>query len=381
MNRDLTIVAIALMVWGLGEGMFLFFQPLYLEELGASPIQIGTILGIVGIAMTVAHIPVGYLSDRFGRRPMMYTAWFLGTSAAWIMALAQTLPLFVIGSALYGLTSFVVVPLNSYITAARGKMSVGRVITLIGATFSLGAIVGPILGGWIGDHQGLRFSFLIAALFFMSSTFLILFIRPQPVEKTIHSFKFSLVAGLKSKLYVQYLIIIFIVMFSLYLPQPLSQNFLQNERGINLTQMGLLISSRSVGIVVLNLVLGQLSAGAGFLFAQVGMALFSILIWLGTGFPWYVMGYFLLGSYQTARSLATAQGRELLAASNMGLGYGLIETVMSLAIILAPPLAGLLYSYNPTLIYSVSLILIFAGIIIFFFFSPIKRAQGKLEKP
>jgi DHA1 family tetracycline resistance protein-like MFS transporter len=311
----------------------------------------------------------------------MYTAWFLGTSAAWIMALAQTLPVFVIGSALYGLTSFVVVPLNSYITVARGKMSVGRAITLIGATFNLGAIVGPILGGWIGDHQGLRSSFLIAALFFMSSTFLILFIRPQPVEKTNHSFRYSLAAGLKSKLYVKYLIIIFIVMFSLYLPQPLSQNFLQNERGVSLTQMGLLISSRSVGIVVLNLVLGQLSAGAGFLFAQIGMALFSILIWLGTGLPLYVLGYFLLGSYQTARSLATAQGRELLVASNMGLGYGLIETVMSLAIILAPPLAGLLYSYNPTLIYSVSLVLICAGIIIFFFFSPIKRAHVKLEEP
>jgi hypothetical protein len=45
MKRDLILVAIAMFAWGLGEGMFLYFQPLYLEELGANPIMIGTILG------------------------------------------------------------------------------------------------------------------------------------------------------------------------------------------------------------------------------------------------------------------------------------------------------------------------------------------------
>jgi hypothetical protein len=36
MKRDLILVAIAMFAWGLGEGMFLYFQPLYLEELGAN---------------------------------------------------------------------------------------------------------------------------------------------------------------------------------------------------------------------------------------------------------------------------------------------------------------------------------------------------------
>ncbi len=49
MNRDLIIVAISLATWGIGEGLFFFFQPLYLEELGANPVQIGDILSIVSI--------------------------------------------------------------------------------------------------------------------------------------------------------------------------------------------------------------------------------------------------------------------------------------------------------------------------------------------
>ncbi|MGB7115957.1 MAG: MFS transporter [Anaerolineales bacterium] len=351
MSRDLILVAFALMTWGVGEGMFLFFEPLYLQEMGASPLEIGAILGGVGIAMTIAYLPAGYLSDRFGRRPMLVSAWILGTTATWVMALSRTLPIFVLGIGLYGFTSFVVVPLNSYVTAARGKWSVARAITFISAAFNFGAILGPLLGGWIGEQVGLHFSFLAAAFIFLLSTSIIIFIRPQPVE--ISSFergRFGF-GGLLNERFMRYLVVIFIVMFAMYLPQPLSQNFLQNERGISLFQIGQLISARSAGIVILNLTLGQLNARIGFIIAQAAMAMFTLLIWHGASFYNYALGYLLLGSYQTARSLAVAQGRALTQASNMGIAYGMIETVMSLAIILAPPLAGYLYIQNPVWIY------------------------------
>ena len=375
MSRDLILVAFALMTWGVGEGMFLFFEPLYLQEMGASPLEIGAILGGVGIVMTIAYLPAGYLSDRFGRRPMLVSAWILGTTATWVMALSGTLPIFVLGIGLYGFTSFVVVPLNSYVTAARGKWSVARAITFISAAFNFGAILGPLLGGWIGEQVGLHFSFLAAAFIFLLSTSIILFIRPQHVEISSYDRGRFGFGGLLNERFMRYLVMIFIVMFAMYLPQPLSQNFLQNERGISLFQIGQLISARSAGIVILNLTLGQLNARIGFIIAQATMAIFTILIWHGTSFYQYTLGYILLGSYQTARSLAVAQGRALTQASNMGIAYGMIETVMSLAIILAPPLAGYLYTQNPVWIYSFSTMLIILSILITFFFSPLKASD------
>src|SRR5512139_970169 len=122
--------------------MFLYFQPLYMQELGADPVLIGTILGGVGLLMTLAYLPAGYLSDHIGRRPMLITAWILGTLSTGLMALANSLPVFVLVSALYGMTSFVVMPLCSYVTAARGRMSVARALTLISATYNIGAILG-----------------------------------------------------------------------------------------------------------------------------------------------------------------------------------------------------------------------------------------------
>jgi MFS family permease len=108
MNRDLIIVSISLATWGFGEGLFFFFQPLYLQELGANPVQIGDILSIVSIAMAVAHLPAGFLADRLGRRPMMIAAWLVGTISTWIMALATNLPWFVVGARSLRQTSFVV---------------------------------------------------------------------------------------------------------------------------------------------------------------------------------------------------------------------------------------------------------------------------------
>ena len=107
MRRDLILIALAMFTWGLGEGLFFYFQPIYLERLGANPIQIGAILGGFGLAMTVSHLPAGYLADRIGRKPLLVAAWIFGMMATWIMALANSLPVFVIGILLYGTTMFV----------------------------------------------------------------------------------------------------------------------------------------------------------------------------------------------------------------------------------------------------------------------------------
>ena len=375
MSRDLILVALSLSTWGLGEGMFYFFQPLYLEKLGADPIKIGGILGITGLAMMLSFLPAGLLSDRFGRRPLIRLAWIMGTISTLLMAFAPSLPVFVGGMAIYGTTGFVTVPLNSYTTAARGRWSVGRTITLISASFSFGSILGPLLGGWFGTRYGLEMNFRIAAALFVISTLIIFFIHPQPVHAAASTGQLAGVRALLNRRYVIYLALIFLIMFGLYLPQPLTPNFLQSQRGINLMQIGQLLSARGVGVVVLNLALGQLNARLGLLLAQGCMALFSLLIWLGGGFPVYLVAYTLMGSYITARGLVIAQGRSLVQAATMGAGYGLLETVMSLAIVLGPPLAGYLYSIQPEWIYIASLTLILAGLVANWAFSPVRSAD------
>lgn len=375
MNRSLIWLGAALFLWGLGEGMFLLLQPIYLQQMGASPIAIGVILGAFGAAMTLTHIPAGHLSDRLGRRPLLIAAWVIGLVATTIMAFAVNLTFLVVGLLLYGCTAFVASPLDSYTTAARGKWSVGRAITFVQTAFSSGAVMGPIIGGRIADLHGFRTVFFIAAGIFVFSTLTVTLISSQPRD---HRDPENPPSGLlQNKRYLSFLVVYFLVAFAAYVPQPLSPNFLKNQQGLSLSAVGQLISLAYLGTAVLTLTLGRLEARLGFLLGQVGVAAFALLMWRGFGFPWYALGYFLLGGYRALRVLGVAQVREFVQGSQMGLAYGIAEMLGALTALLAPPLAGYLYSLDPARMYPVGLGLICLGAGITLLFVP----RSKVMEP
>ena len=368
MSSDLIIVAISLFTWGVGEGMFIFLQPLYLEELGADPFKIGAIMGGFFLAMALAHIPAGYIADHIGRRPVMWASWLLGIIATWSMALAPSLSWFIVGLLIYGLTFFVMSPLNSYVTAARGHWPVSRAIMLISTSFNLGIVIGANLGGRIADLYSLKRVFFVAGVIFIFSTIIILFIRPQPIEHHPSGEKrLGFLADSRLKFY---LVAVFLAVFATALPQPLSQNYLHNYWHLDMSTIGTLTSLVGLGVAGINLVLGRLDARLAFLLAQATVAGFAFLLWQGNGLIWFALGYFLLGGTKTTRSLATAQTRSLVAGSSMGIAYGVTETVGSIAAILAPILAGFIYGFNPSWVYPASLVAIFVSILVGAVFSP-----------
>ena len=373
MSLDLVLLFASLFTWGIGEGMFIYFQPIYLEQLGASTMTIAAVFSAFGLAMTLAHIPAGYLADRIGRKPIMIAAWASGLVATWVMFLARSLPAFIVGVLLYGLTAFVSSPMNSYITAARGKLTPVRAMTLMSAAFNLGAVLGPITGGWLGEQFGLRNVYLVSACIFIVSTGILLFIRAQPREK--HDPANPPVKLWANQRYITLVGIVFLAMFVMYLPQPLTPKFLQNERGLSLESIGLLGSVGSLGNAFLNLAMGQLAARTGFILAQVSVAFFSLLLWKGVGVPWYALGYFLLGGYRAARAFIYAQARPLVHPAQMGLAYGVAETFSSLSMTLAPLLAGILYTQSPIGVYPTSLALLGGAFIISLVFTPHQRVD------
>ena len=376
MNIDLILLSGSLITWGIGEGMFIYFLPIYLQQLGADTMTIAGVFGLFGLTMMVAHIPAGHLADRIGRKPLLMTAWAVGILAALVMGLARSLPVFIVGMLLYGFTAFVTSPLNSYITAARGKMSPVRAMTLVSATYNLGAVLGPISGGWIGGQLGLRNVYLISAGIFTVSTVILFFLRSQPRE--VHDPAAPPESLWKNTRFISFLGLIFLAMFVMYLPQPLTPRFLQNERGLSLESIGLLGSVGNLGNTLLALALGQIAARSGFLLAQVSVAAFALLLWKGSGLGWYAMGYFLLGGFRSARSLIYAQVRPLIHPAQMGLAYGVAETSSAMAVMLAPLLAGLLYTQEPGRVYWVSAGLIAVMVVVSGIFSP--REAGNREQ-
>jgi hypothetical protein len=124
------------------------------------------------------------------------------------------------------------------------------------------------------------------------------------------------------------------------------------------------------------LLLSRVQPQRGFLFAQALVSLFSFLIWTGTSLPVYVLGYFLLGGFRAARPMVLAQARELVHDSQMGVTYGVMETINAIIFILTPALAGLLFERDPMIVYPLSIGLIAASILVSYVFSPRKVSHA-----
>jgi MFS family permease len=361
--RDLNVMALAQFTWGMGEGLFLIFQSITLEKWGANPVEIGSIFGAMGIVIALAQAPAGWLGDRVGSRPVMWSAWILGTLAAVIMALANSLAGFVAGMLIYGLTSFVTAPMNSYITGVRGKFTVERVLTISMALYFLGSVAGSLIGGMIAEGYGLPAIYRLSAAVFALSTLIVFQARREPQHEPgeAHAGQPNLA---RNPRFLGLLGLIFVTMFALSLAQPLTPNYLQNVKGFSLQTIGQLGAVGSLGNALLALGLGHLSAPVGFLIGQGLVGLFVLLMWRGEAPALFFLGYFLLGGYRLARSMVMAYSRAFVRAGEVGFAYGLVETGNATSAILAPLAAGLLYSKSPQAMYIASLVAIGAVLLV-----------------
>lgn len=106
---------------------------------------------------------VGNLSDRFGRRPVLIISLaMLGLDYA-ITGLAPTIAWLFIGRALSGMAGASYSTVNAYIADISPPEKRAANFGLVGAAFGLGFILGPAIGGFAGEHFGLRTPFFVAA--------------------------------------------------------------------------------------------------------------------------------------------------------------------------------------------------------------------------
>jgi MFS family permease len=355
MNRNLLLVALSLFTWGLGESFFIYFQPLYLQQWGASSVEIGGVLGGVGVVLALSQIPTGLLTDRLGPKKLMWASWIIGVVAAWMMVLAPSLPFFIVAYLLYGLTGFGIIPMNAYITNVRGNLSVGRALTFVSGMYNLGSVIGPIVGGRIADRMGLHSIYIVAAIIFMISTVSILLV--QTVHE-IHPDDLKQASGPKKLLgnprFWTFLALAFFTLIALYLPQPLNSNFLQNQQHLSNTTIGIIGAIGSLGNAFATLALGNIAPFWGLLIGQAWVGVFAGIYLLGNSPFWFGLGFFFFGGYRLFRSMTLAYAKPMASLSETGLLYGLLETAASLAVIIAPVLAGLLYEQDPYAIYRTS---------------------------
>lgn len=387
LSRDNRLLALALVLWGVGEGLFVYFPTLYLQELGANPNEIGNALALAELTAGLSHIPAGYLADRFGRKQVLVAGWGIGVVAVVLMYLASSLWVFVLAQMLYRFTGFVIAPINAYVSEARGAQSVQRALTLVSASFWGGTIFSPAIGGWIGAAFGLRTVFGIAAIFFVFSTVTLLFLRPQPLAPPTHG-QPRYNALFRNRRFIGFLGLIFITALAIQIGLPFGPNFVEEARGFTevvvagqaVRVVGLLGLVNSLGIVLLNVLFGQRVPRRGFMLAQVLLIASLTFLLFTSGLPALTLVFALRAGWSLARNMGNAQVRRVVSTAESGLAFGLFETVYGAAIIVGSWLAGRLYAQSFALPFQVSLIGIILTLPLVWRFAP-RRDEHTEEAP
>lgn len=350
LSRDNRLMMLALFLWASGEGLFFFIQPIYIQQLGASPAQIGGVLSLAGFGLTVAYLPGGLLADRVQRKWVLIGGWSLGIVAALMMALARDWRGVIPGILMYSLSAFCVPAINATIADAAGDKPLARVLTLTYAGYSAGNIVSPWAGGWLARLTDMRTVYLAASACFVASMLAMLMVSTRPRPAPARAWQKPAWAILRPGVLMG--LAVFAMFLTLYIGQPLAPNFLKNTAGWSVDRIGLLGSLNALGVTLASPALGRWSVER----KQHGLWVAQGLVWLSLallllgarGLPGLVYIAFLLRSgYSACRSLTGALIAGQAAEENRGVAFGLAETSAASAQMVAPYLAGQLYGILP----------------------------------
>ncbi len=114
-----------------------------------------------GIQFLIAPV-LGSLSDRFGRRPVLLVSLFAFSLDYLAMALAPTLAWLFIARAIAGVCGATYSTLTAYIADTTGEEARAKYIGYLSAAWGVGFIIGPAIGGLLGE-LGSRAPFYVAS--------------------------------------------------------------------------------------------------------------------------------------------------------------------------------------------------------------------------
>ncbi|HEY0034235.1 MAG TPA: Tet(A)/Tet(B)/Tet(C) family tetracycline efflux MFS transporter [Devosia sp.] len=181
MNKPLIVILAAVMLDAVGIGLIFPILPALLRDVGHLT-EVATLLGLMLALYSACQFlfsPVlGVLSDRFGRRPVLLVSLAGAAIDYLIMAFAPHLWMLVLGRAISGITSANMAVATAYITDISTEEERAKRFGLFHAMFGIGFIIGPVLGGLLGDFW-VRAPFIAAALLNGVNFALALFILPE----------------------------------------------------------------------------------------------------------------------------------------------------------------------------------------------------------
>src|SRR5258706_9855610 len=182
-RNPLIFIFVTRLIDAIGFGIVMPVLPQLLMHMGApniaSAVRIaGGLLVVYAVLQFFCGPMIGNLSDRFGRRPVILASLFAYGFDYMLMGFAPTIGWLFLGRAVAGIAGAVYVPANAYIADVTTPENRAHSYGIVGSAFGLGFILGPALGGFLGE-LGPRAPFFAAAALAGLNFLFGLFVLPE----------------------------------------------------------------------------------------------------------------------------------------------------------------------------------------------------------
>ena len=186
-SAALIFIFITVLVDVIGLGIIIPVMPALIMELtggglSEASLYAGWITFVYAATQFLFAPVIGGLSDRFGRRPVLLFSLFGFGLDYILLGFAPTIIWLFIGRFLSGITGASYTTASAYIADISPPEKRSQNFGLIGAAFGLGFIIGPSVGGILGEY-GVRIPFFAAAALVLVNMLYGYFVLPESLPK------------------------------------------------------------------------------------------------------------------------------------------------------------------------------------------------------
>ena len=355
MNKRLAFVfiIITLTIDAMGIGLIIPVMPELLREIGGGDLGNaaiwGGVLSTVFAAMQFLVGPtLGSMSDRYGRRPVLLISLVVIAVDFVVMGLAHSIWLLVITRIIGGIAAATQSTAAAFIADISTPENRSANFGILGATFGVGFVLGPLLGGLLGEF-GFRVPFFAAAGLATFNLILGYFVLPETVtDKIRRPFdparsnplgalrQIRKITGLA-----RFLVVFFLYEFAFYVYPAVWVYFSKTQFGWNSAMIGLSLASFGISIaVVQGLFIRHIIPKLGERKTIVFGLIFNISVFLVLGFITSAFWAFLLAPVSALGAIVIPAMRGIMANkaddNQQGEVQGIVASTQSLAVIFAP---------------------------------------------
>lgn len=177
-TKPLLIIFITIFIDLLGFGIVIPLLPFFAQDFQATPIDIGFLVSSYSWMQFIFAPILGNLSDRYGRRPILFLS-IIGSGIGYLMiGFAGSLLMVYAGRILGGITGANLSTAQAYIADITTRENRAKGMGLFGMAFGLGFILGPASAGILSKF-GHAVPFFVAAALSFGNAVLLYFILPE----------------------------------------------------------------------------------------------------------------------------------------------------------------------------------------------------------